>query len=83
MDKKQFEMSARTLLKYGVGSDIEEAREKLRVLIEANRITNKYRDVSIVGMVEAINEESNKRRWKSKAEKDYDALRDAVKENKG
>ena len=45
MDKKQFEKSARTLLKHGVGHNIEEAREKLRVLIEANRITNKYKEL--------------------------------------
>ena len=38
MDKKQFEKSARLLLKYGIGHDIEEAREKLRVMIEANRV---------------------------------------------
>ena len=29
---------------------------------------------SITGMVEEINEESNKRRWKSKEEKDYEAF---------
>ena len=33
MDKKQFEKNARTLLKYGIGKNIEEAREKLQSLI--------------------------------------------------
>lgn len=46
MDEKQFEKSARMLLKYGIGHNIEGAREKLRVLIEANKITKKYRNVS-------------------------------------
>ena len=43
MDKKQFEKSARTLLKHGIGNTIEESREKLRVLIKANRIMEKYK----------------------------------------
>ena len=37
---------------------------------------------SIAGMVEQINEESNKRRWKSKAEKDYDAWADTLRDKK-
>ena len=35
---------------------------------------------SIVGMVEEVNEESNKRRWKSKAEKDYEAFMEVLRE---
>ena len=38
MDRKQFEKSARLLLKYGIGHDIEGARGKLRVMIKANTV---------------------------------------------
>lgn len=41
MDKKQFEKSARTLLKYGVASNIEEAREKFKLMIDAKRIVER------------------------------------------
>ena len=37
---------------------------------------------SIAGMIEEINEESNKRRWKSKAEKDYEAWADTLRDKK-
>ena len=35
---------------------------------------------SIVGMIEEINEESNKRRWKTKAERDYEVLIKVLRE---
>ena len=35
---------------------------------------------SIVGMIEEINEKSNKRRWKIKAERDYEALIKVLRE---
>ena len=41
MDKKQFEKSARTLLKYGVASSIEEAREKLQLMIDVKKIVER------------------------------------------
>ena len=37
MDKKQFEKNARMFLKYGIGHNIEEAREHLRKLIKAGK----------------------------------------------
>jgi len=74
MNRKQFEANARILLKYNIGHNIEEAREKLRALIKASKIKEKHRDRDILEMVEQINEESNKRRWKSKIEKDYEFL---------
>ena len=37
MNKKQFEKNARVLLKYGVGENIEEARESLQKLIKAGK----------------------------------------------
>lgn len=43
MDKKQFEKNARTLLRYGIGDNIEGAREKLRALIGAQRIMEKHK----------------------------------------
>ena len=39
-DKKQFEKDAWTLLKYNIGHNIEESREKLRALI-ADRMRRK------------------------------------------
>ena len=36
-NQKNFEKSARTLLKHGIGGNIEEVREKLRGLIEAQK----------------------------------------------
>ena len=37
MDKKNFEKSARMLLEYGIGYNIKEAREHLRMLIKAGK----------------------------------------------
>lgn len=39
-------------------------------------------DESIVGMIEEINEESNKRRWKTKAEKNYEAFIGVLRETR-
>ena len=75
MNRKQFETNARILLKYNIGHNIEEAREKFRALIRASKIKEikeKHRDRGMLEMVEQINEESNKRRWKTKIEKDYE-----------
>ena len=82
MDKKQFERNAQILLKHGIGDNIEGARRKLQALIEANKITNEHRGLSIVGMLEFVketNEEENKRRWKSKVERDYEAFKEVAK----
>lgn len=43
MEIKRFEKLARTLLKYGIGHNIEEAREKAQSLIEANRMAKKQK----------------------------------------
>ena len=47
MDKKEFEISARTLLKYGIGKNIKEEREKLRALIKARRISVKEKNFQV------------------------------------
>ena len=38
MDKKKFEKTARMLLKYGIGHNIEESQEKLQALIKTKRV---------------------------------------------
>ena len=37
MNEKDFEKSARTLLRYGIGKNIEEAREHLRALLKKGK----------------------------------------------
>lgn len=41
MDKKTFEQNARTFLKYGIGNNIEESRQKVQLMIDVNEMIEK------------------------------------------
>ena len=44
MNEKEFEKNARTLLKYGVAHSIEDAREKIQLMIDVKKIVERRKN---------------------------------------